>query len=224
MTTRLRAAATALIGTAVFGGLLFLPAWTLDYWQAWVFIAVFAVTSGVPSLYLAWRDPAALERRMHAGPIAETRPVQKVIASVAFLSLPAAMAFSALDHRFGWSPVPAAVSWIGDVLVALGLGIAMLVVIQNRYAAASITVEAGQELVSTGLYSLVRHPMYLGTSIMTIGVPLALGSRWGLLVLVPTAIGIVFRILDEERMLEQQLAGYREYTRSVPCRLLPYVW
>src|SRR5262245_2418294 len=224
MRTGLRAAATGLIGFVVFGLLLFLPVWTLDYWQAWVFIAVFTLSTSVPSLYLALRDPAALERRLHAGPAAETRTVQKVIASIAFLSLPAVMVFSAFDHRFGWSPVALAVSIIGDALVALGLGISMFVVIQNRYAAANITIEAEQEVVSTGLYRLVRHPMYLGALILMIGIPLALDSWWGLLILIPTAIGIVFRIFDEERMLEQQLSGYSEYATRVHYRLLPYVW
>lgn len=224
MNTGMRATGTGLLGLIVFGLVLFLPAWTFAYWQAWVFIAVFTISTSVPGVYLALKHPAALERRMHAGPAAETRRAQKVIISGALLSLPVVMVFSAFDYRSGWSPVPAAVSVLGDVLVALGLGIAMLVVIQNNYAAANITVEANQKVISTGLYGIVRHPMYVGTLIMMIGMPLALDSWWGLAVLIPGVIGLVFRILDEEQLLKQELAGYREYTRKVHYRLIPYVW
>jgi protein-S-isoprenylcysteine O-methyltransferase Ste14 len=224
MKTGLQAVVTGLIGLVVFGLMLFLPAWTFNYWQAWVFIAVFTISTIVPSIYLRLKNPAALERRMHAGPAAETRTVQKFIISGAFLLLPTVMVFSAFDHRFGWSPVPTAVSVIGDALVVIGLGITMLVVIQNSYAASNITVEAGQKVVSTGLYGLVRHPMYVGVLIMMVGIPLALDSRWGLVVLIPGVIGLAFRILDEEKMLKQELDGYSEYTQKVHYRLVPYVW
>jgi protein-S-isoprenylcysteine O-methyltransferase Ste14 len=131
---------------------------------------------------------------------------------------------SALDHRFGWSAVPAAVAVLGDVLVAIGLGVAMLVVVQNGYAAANVTVEAGQTLVSTGLYRWVRHPMYTGNVILMIGVPLALGSYWGLVFLLPGVALLVLRIRDEERLLTEELGGYREYTQRVRYHLIPHFW
>jgi protein-S-isoprenylcysteine O-methyltransferase Ste14 len=220
----LQAVASSLIGLALFGLWLFLPAGTFNYWQAWVFIAVFAISTAVPTIYLLLKDPATLQRRMHAGPGAETRTVQKIAVSGAFLSLAAMMVVSAFDHRFGWSSVPTAVSLSGDALVALGLGIAMLVVLQNKYAAANITVEAEQKVVSTGLYGLVRHPMYFGSLIMMVGIPLALDSYWGLVIVIPGLIVLAIRILDEEKALEQELDGYREYTQKVRHRLLPYVW
>ena len=170
MKTGLQAVGTGLIGLVVFGLLLFLPAWTFNYWQAWVFITVFTLSTSVPSIYLSLKNPAALQRRMQGGPAGETRTVQKMIVSSIFLLLPAVMVFSAFDHRFGWSPVPMAVSVVGDALVAIGLGLAMLVVIQNSYAAANVTVESGQKLVTTGLYGLVRHPMYVGALITMIGI------------------------------------------------------
>jgi len=213
-----------LVGLVVFGLLLFLPAGTFNYWQAWVFLVVFTLSTWIPSIYLLRTNPAALDRRMRAGPAAETRPVQKVVIALAFLSLTAMIVVSALDHRFGWSPVPTTISLVGDLLVVIGLGVAMLVVIQNSYAAATVRVEADQKLVSTGLYGLVRHPMYTGNVIMMVGIPLALGSYWGLVFLIPGLIVLASRIRDEEKLLEQELDGYSQYTQQVHYRLVPYVW
>ena len=224
MKIALQTVASSLIGLAYFGLLLFLPAGTVNYWQAWVFIAVFVVTTAVPTIYWAVTRPEVLRRRMNAGPTAETRPAQKNIVTGIYLSATAMFVVSALDHRFGWSQVPTAVVLFGDVLVAVGLGLSMLVVQQNSYAAANITVEAEQELVSTGLYGLVRHPMYLGALIMMIGAPLALDSYWGLVVLLPGLVVLAFRILDEEKALTDELAGYREYMQKVHYRLVPYAW
>jgi protein-S-isoprenylcysteine O-methyltransferase Ste14 len=204
--------------------ILFLPADTLNYWQAWVFIATLMVATIFPAIYIARTNPAALQRRMHGGPRAEARTLQKIIITGALLGLFAMLAFSAFDHRVGWSSVPAWVCLLGDVLVAAGLGIAMLVVIQNGYAAATVTVETGQKVVSGGLYKFVRHPMYVGNVIMMVGVPLALGSYWGLLFVLPGVVVLIFRILDEEKMLTQDLAGYHEYAQRVRYRLMPYVW
>ncbi|CDP89868.1 MULTISPECIES: methyltransferase family protein [Mycolicibacterium] len=220
----LQAAVAAVVGLAVFAVLVFAPAGTLDYWQGWAFIAVFAVVTTLPSIYLAVNDPAALRRRMQAGPTAETRPVQKFASTTAFVLLAAIIAVAALDYRLGWSSVPGGLSVLGDVLVAIGLGIAMLVVIQNSYAAANVKVEAGQAVVSTGLYGLVRHPMYVGNVIMMIGIPPALGSYWALLLVIPALALLGVRILDEEKMLRAELEGYDAYTREVRYRLLPFVW
>ncbi len=224
MKTGLQAVGTGLIGLVVFGVLLFLPAWTFNYWQAWVFIAIFTLSTSIPSIYLGLKNPAALQRRMQGGPAGETRTVQKMLVTVLFLLLPAVLVFCSFDHRFGWSPVPTAVSVVGDALVAIGLGLAMLVVIQNSYAAANVTVEASQKVITTGLYGFVRHPLYVGALIMMIGIPLALGSWWGLVILIPAVIVLVLRILDEEKMLKQELDGYSDYIQKVRYRLVPYVW
>ncbi len=216
--------ASSLFGLVFFGVLLFLPAGSLNYWQAWLFIAVFAVVTTIPSIYLAVKNPEALQRRMRAGPVAETRTAQRTAISGTILSVAALLVVSALDHRFGWSQVPTAVVLAGDVLVAVGLGIAMFVVIQNSYAAATVTVEAEQTVVSTGLYRLVRHPMYVGTLIMMIGTALALDSYWGLVTIFPGLVALGYRISDEEKMLKGELVGYREYTQKVHYRLVPGVW
>jgi protein-S-isoprenylcysteine O-methyltransferase Ste14 len=216
--------ASGVFGIAFFAVLLFLPAGTLNYWQAWVFIAVFVATTIVPSIYLAVHDPAALARRMKAGPIAETRAIQKVVITGTMLAVVAVLVVSALDHRFGWSHVPIPVIVLGNVLVAGGLAFAQLVVIQNGYAAATITVETDQKVVSTGVYGLVRHPMYVGALIMMLGTPLALDSYWGLLATILAVPILALRIEDEEKMLRQELDGYDDYTRKVHYRLVPGVW
>jgi protein-S-isoprenylcysteine O-methyltransferase Ste14 len=218
-----------LLGSTVFsivffGLLLFWPAGTFDYWQAWIFIAVFVVSTMVPTVYLALVYPDAFQRRLRSGPFAETRMVQKLVNVGIMVSVVAVGLVSGLDHRFGWSTVPTPVVVVGNVLVLVGVLLAELVVIQNNYAAATITVEAEQPVVSTGLYGLVRHPMYVGALIMMVGTPLALASYWGLLTLIPGVLIFVARITDEEKALHQDLDGYDEYTKKVHYRLVPGVW
>jgi protein-S-isoprenylcysteine O-methyltransferase Ste14 len=210
-----------LIGVAA---LLFLPAWTLRYWQAWVFLAVFFGAALAITLYLMKNDPRLLERRMKAGPGAEKETSQKVIQVVAASAFFAAIAFPAIDHRFGWSTVPAYVAGAGDILVALGLLVIFFVLRENSYASGVIEVDAEQRVVSTGPYALVRHPMYSGALVMFLGVPLALGSWWGLLTLIPMTLAIIWRLLDEEKFLTRNLPGYQGYQERVRYRLVPLVW
>ncbi|PXX08166.1 methyltransferase family protein [Mycolicibacterium moriokaense] len=214
----------SLSGLVFFGAVLFGPAGTFDYWQAWVFIAVYAVMSTGPTVYWGLRKPEVLRRRMRSGPIAETRPAQKVATVGIVTTVVAVCIVSALDHRFGWSHVPIPMVVVGNILVAAGLGMALMVVNQNEYAAATITVEAQQPVISTGLYGVVRHPMYAFASLMIVGMPLALDSYWGLVTLVPAVAVFAFRIIDEEKLLRQELTGYGEYTHKVRYRLVPGVW
>jgi protein-S-isoprenylcysteine O-methyltransferase Ste14 len=213
-----------LVELVVLGLMVFFPAGTFKYWQAWVFLAVVVLSTWIRSIYLLRTNPVALQRRMRGGPTAETRMAQKVIIAGFYLSLAAMVVVSALDHRFGWSPVPTAICLVGAVLVAVGLEVIALVIIQNNYAAATVQVEAGQAVVSTGLYGLVRHPMYTGNVIMMVGIPLALGSYWGLVFVVPGLIVLASRIRDEEKLLQKELDGYREYTQKVHYRLVPCMW
>lgn len=132
--------------------------------------------------------------------------------------------FPAIDHRFAWSTVPPYVSFAGDGLVALGLLIIFLVFKENTFTSAVIEVDAEQTVIATGPYRLVRHPMYAGALVMLLGVPLALGSRWGLLTIIPIALVIVWRLLDEEKFLARNLPGYSEYRSKVKARLVPFIW
>jgi protein-S-isoprenylcysteine O-methyltransferase Ste14 len=224
MKTTVQATLFSVIGFALFGVALFWPAGTFDYWQAWVFIGIFVVLGTFYAGYLVIKAPEVLRRRMNAGPAAETRPVQKIVSAGVYLAFMALLVVSALDHRFSWSTVPTPIVLVGDVMVVVGLGLSMLVVLQNHYAAANVIVEADQKVVSTGLYGIVRHPMYTSVMVLLVGVPLSLGSYWGLVVIVPAVLLFVARILDEEKMLSQELDGYREYTHQVHSRLVPYVW
>jgi protein-S-isoprenylcysteine O-methyltransferase Ste14 len=209
---------------AVLGILLLAPAWTLHYWQAWVYLFVFAASSAVITAYLWKRDPKLLERRIDAGPGAENEKTQKLIQLLASLAFIGAMILPSLDHRFSWSAVPLPVVLAGDVLVALGFLIVFLVFQENTFAAATIAVSPDQKVVSTGPYAIVRHPMYSGALVMLLGTPLALGSWWGLLMFILMTATIAWRARDEERFLFKNLTGYEEYCRTVRYRLAPFVW
>src|SRR5215472_2213789 len=217
-----RALRSSLFGIVALAALLFIPAGTLDYWQGWLFMAVFVYTSGAITVYLAIRDPKLLERRMNVGPRAEKEPAQKIIMRLAMLGFIAMLVFPVLDHRFGWSSVPASVSVLGDALIALAF--IFFVFKENSYGASTIQIAEGQTVVSTGPYALVRHPMYAGALIMLIGTPLALGSCWGLFAILLILPVLIWRLLDEERFLRQNLAGYAKYQTKVKYHLLPFIW
>ena len=215
---------TLVVGVGVLGLLLFLPAGTLNYWQAWAVIAVFVLGSNAIGIYLGVHDPELLERRKQAGPQAETRPAQKIIVIVLIAGLVGMFVLSALDHRFGWSAVPTPMSLAGDVLAAIGLYITFLVVKENTFSAASIKVFKDQKVISTGPYAIVRHPMYSGTLLLTLASPLALGSWWGFVPVLLVIPMLVWRILDEEKLLNAELPGYSDYARRVRYRLVPLGW
>jgi len=216
--------ATFLIGTLLLGLLLFFPAGTLNYWQAWAFVVVFTTSVNAIGLYLAIKDPVLLERRKKFGPTKEQSPVQKIAISIGVLALLGVFVFSGLAHRFGWSPVPAYGSLVGDVLVALGLFLNLLVFKENSYGGATIEIAADQKVISTGPYAVVRHPMYVGVLAMITGIPLALDAWWSLAIIALAAPALIWRILDEEKLLRKDLPGYVEYTRKVRYRLVPYIW
>jgi protein-S-isoprenylcysteine O-methyltransferase Ste14 len=203
---------------------LFIPVWTLNYWQAWIFLAVFFGASFAITIYLRKKDPALLARRVTAGPTHETRTNQKIVQSIAQILFLSVLIVPVLDHRFGWSTVPTFMEVIGDALVALGFLIVFLVFKENSYASALIEVGTEQKVVSTGPYAWIRHPMYSGALILLLGTPLSLGSWWGVLTIIPTTLVLVWRLLDEERFLAKGLPGYAEYQGKVKYRLVPGLW
>jgi protein-S-isoprenylcysteine O-methyltransferase Ste14 len=218
-------AALGLAQLSVMLGLaLFAPAGTLRFVEAWVFLALFFAASLAITVYLAKSDPALLERRTQAGPVAEKERAQKIIQGVASLAFVATIVVPALDHRFGWSRVPLPVVIMGDLLVALGFLIVFLVFRQNTFTSSIIEVTAEQRVIDSGPYAIVRHPMYVGGLVLVSGIPLALGSLVGLATLPPFAAVVVWRLLDEERFLVGHLAGYTAYLEKTPYRLIPRVW
>lgn len=221
MKSTLRMTITGYLGFAVMASLLFVPAGTFDYWQAWAFLGIVAVAGWVLSVYFMRTNPVVLERRM---PAAESRGLQKTIMAGVYLLTAATVVVSGLDRRFGWSEVPTAVCLAGLVLTVVGICGIGLVLAQNSHASVTIRVESGQELVSTGLYGLVRHPMYTSNVFLMVGLPVALGSYWGLLFAIPSLVMFAVRIRDEEKLLQEELGGYSEYMQQVRYRLVPLVW
>ena len=224
-TLYLRAIRVTFIGAAAFFAIIFVPAWTLMYWQGWVFFATLSISTMLVTIYMALYDKKLLESRLRAGPRIEQRPTQKIILMLGLLVYVAAIVIMVLDHRFGWSPaVPAWLSLSADALGALGILIYFLVIRENRYAASTVQVAEGQTVISTGPYAIVRHPMYAGAILVFIGMPLALGSWWGLLCVPLFIAGFAWRLLDEEKFLRANLPGYAAYMGNVRYRLIPYVW
>ena len=203
---------------------IFLPAWTFDYWQAWIVVAVFFGCTLAVTVYLMKNDPKLLERRVKAGVGAEQERSQNIIQAFAGAAFIALFVISALDHRFGWSTVPGYLVALGDILVALGFYLVFLVFKENTFASGTIEIGDDQKVVTTGPYALVRHPMYIGALVMLVGVPPALGSLWGLLAIVPMTLVLVWRLLDEEKFLARNLAGYSDYQSKVKYHLLPLIW
>src|SRR5262245_1515705 len=216
-----RAIIAGLRGFAVLAILIFLPAGTLHYWRGWALLITFTVASTALTVYMAIFDKKLLERRLRAGPRAETRTSQKIIIVLVMLGSLAFLVFPVLDHRFGWSPVPPYVSLVGDVLIVLGFLFIFFVVRENSYAASTIQVAEDQRVISTGPYALMRHPMYAGALLLIVGLPLALDSWYGLLGLFGFLPVLIWRLSDEERFLTRSLPDYAEYKSKVRGRLIP---
>lgn len=208
----------------VMGLLIFVPAGTIRYWQGWLFLAVYFGSSALMTTYAMRNDPELLARRMSGGPTAEKQAAQKVIMSIASVVFIACLVVPALDFRFGWSHVAVSLVVAGDILVALFFWVAYVVFRENRFAAATIEVASDQRVISTGIYAFIRHPMYSGGLALFIGMPLALGSYWGLLAFPVALAALIWRLLDEERFLAKNLPGYTEYRAEVRWRLIPGVF
>ena len=204
--------------------LLFLPAWTLRYWQAWLYWLLYAALTAAGTTYLLKRDPKLVERRLSVGPGAEKEKTQKIIMVFASICFVLSLVIPGIDHHLHWSAVPVWLVLLANAVVVLGYAFMLVVVRTNSYAAATIRVESEQPVISTGPYALIRHPMYSGALLMLGLTPLALGSYWGVLMIVPTFIGLAWRLLDEERYLARNLPGYTEYCARTRYRLIPLVW
>ena len=223
-TLNIKAFAGLLFLFLVMAALLFIPARTLDWWQAWTFLTVYFASSLAITLYLLKEDPKLLQRRMRAGPVAEKEPAQKIIMVLVSLGFIGLLVLPALDHRLAWSHIPPYAALAGNGLVGLGWLVIFFVFKENTFTSATIELAPDQKVISTGPYAFVRHPMYAGGLIMLLGIPIALGSWWALLVIVAMMPALIWRLFDEERFLARNLPGYAEYMRKARYRLIPLVW
>jgi len=214
----------SVFGLAFFVALVFLSAGTWSYWQGWSFLVVFAASTTTFTIYLAIFDQPLLERRMKTGPWHERERSQRVIVSLIIAAFFAFIILSILDWRFGLSPVPAWVSVLADAVVVVAfLGI-FAVIRVNSWAASNVRVEADQKVIDTGPYAYVRHPMYAAAFWLFVAIPPALGSWYTMVLVVPFLAVLLWRLLDEERVLVRDLPGYADYRQRVRYRLVPRVW
>jgi protein-S-isoprenylcysteine O-methyltransferase Ste14 len=203
---------------------LFLSAGSLSFWQAWVFLGAFSVCTILITAYLLKYDQRLLASRVKAGPTAETQKRQQIIQSLASLFFIALFIVPGLDFRFHWSDVPPVASLISNGFVVLGFFVVFLVFKENSYTSAIIQVSNEQRVITSGPYSVVRHPMYAGAILLLVFTPLALGSWVAIPVPLPLILVVVVRLLEEERFLLAHLSGYKEYRQKVRYRLIPFIW
>ena len=210
-----------LTGILALGVLVFLPAGTLDYWQAWLYMIVLFMPLMVVTVILYRTDPDLLARRQR---LDEAQPTQRLAIAAASAIFLGVFVISGFDRRYGWSSVPPWLVVVADLGVLVGYGLFFLTMRENRYASRVIEVQPGQRVIRTGPYAYVRHPMYAGAILMLIATAPALGSYWGLLAAVLLPAALVLRIRNEETLLGADLPGYKDYCEQVRYRLLPFIW
>ena len=221
MKLMLQALVKYLAGVVLLGALLFLPAWTFFYPGAWLFLALLFIPMLIMGAVLLIKAPALLEKRLNNK---EKEKAQRGVVALSGLMFLCGFILSALDFRFGWSGVPLPLVIVAAVLFLIGYGMYAEVMRENAYLSRTVEVQADQKVISTGLYGVVRHPMYLATLLMFLPMPLILGSFWGLIPFALYPAVIVVRILNEEKVLTAELAGYAEYKTKVKYRLIPFIW
>ena len=210
-----------LMGFILIGAMLFLPAWRIDYPGGWLFLTLLFLPMLFLGIVLWAKAPDLLEKRLNSK---EKEQAQKGVVALSGLMFPAGFVLSALDFRFGWSSVPLWLLIVASVLFLIGYAMYAEVMRENAYLSRTVEVQEGQQVISTGLYGMVRHPMYLATLLMFLPMPLILGSFFGLIPFAIYPVMIVIRILNEEKVLTEGLEGYGEYKKKVKYRLIPFIW
>ena len=210
-----------LSGLVMIAILLFLPAGTWHYLYAWLFIALLFVPMTMIGIWLYLSQPNLLAKRLGNK---EREQQQKNVVALSGLMFISGFVLCALDYRFGWSSVPVWLVVVASVIFLLGYGMYAEVMRENAYLSRTIEVQEGQQLIDSGLYGIVRHPMYTATILMFMAIPLVLGSFWALFVFAIYPILMVLRIQNEEQVLAKGLAGYPEYQKRVKWRLVPFIW
>jgi protein-S-isoprenylcysteine O-methyltransferase Ste14 len=210
-----------ILGLAIVFAMLFIPAGTLDFWNGWLFLAALFLPMGFVLFYLFTRDPALLEKRLN---MREREKVQKAYVVLSLVMFVATYTLPGFDFRFSWSQVPLWLVVVATILMLAGYLLFFIVMRQNSYASRTIEIQQGQKVVDTGLYSVVRHPMYSAATLLYVSSTLVLGSFYALIpaLLIPVMLSV--RLINEEKVLKTNLPGYEEYMEKVRYRLVPYVW
>lgn len=210
-----------LLGLIIMGTLLFLPAGTLAYRGAWLFIALLFIPILVVGVVLLIKAPDLLRKRLA---MKEREKEQQGVVALSGLLLVASLVIAGLDYRFGWSHISSTIVTIAAVVLLVGYGLYAEVLRENAYLSRVVEVQEGQRVIDTGLYGIVRHPMYFAVSLLYLSIPIVLGSWWALLLMSPCIFLLVLRIRNEEQVLHQGLSGYTDYTKRVRYRMIPFVW
>ena len=217
----LNAAVKFVGGLLLMAALLFLPAGSLCYPNAWLFLALLFIPMLLLGVILLIKAPELLRKRLNAK---EKSKEQKSVVGLSGMMFLAGFVISSLDYRFGWSEMPQTIVIAASVLLVTSYGMYAEVMRENAWLSRTVEVQAGQKVIDTGLYGIVRHPMYTATILLFLSVPLVLGSFFGFAVFLIYPVLIVKRIMEEEKLLTEELEGYREYRNRVKFRLIPYLW
>ena len=210
-----------LSGMLIVGLVLFLPAGSWNYFNGWLFCGLLFLPMLVLGALLLWKAPALLEKRLNTK---EQEKAQMAVVAVSSLLFLAAFVAAGLDFRFGWTHVPIWLVCLAAVLQLAAYGLYAEVMRENAWLSRTVDVQENQKVIDTGLYGIIRHPMYTATILLFLAMPLVLGSWVSFAIMLLYPVVIVFRIRNEEQVLEAGLAGYREYKQRVRCRLLPFIW
>ena len=210
-----------LSGMLIVGLVLFLPAGSWNYFNGWLFCGLLFLPMLVLGALLLWKAPALLEKRLNTK---EQEKAQMAVVAVSSLLFLAAFVAAGLDFRFGWTHVPIWLVCLAAVLQLAAYGLYAEVMRENAWLSRTVEVQENQKVIDTGLYGIIRHPMYTATILLFLAMPLVLGSWVSFAIMLLYPVVIVFRIRNEEQVLEAGLAGYREYKQRVRCRLLPFIW
>ncbi len=210
-----------LIGLFFVGGLLFLPAGGFHYQNGWLFLALLFIPILILGAVLYVKAPELLKKRLNSK---EKQQTQKAVVGLSALLFLGGFVVAGLDFRFGWSSVPLWVVIVASVVLLLSYALYAEVMRENAYLSRTIEVQENQKVVDTGLYGIVRHPMYAATIWLFLSIPIVLGSWWSLLCFLPYVAVIAIRIRNEEDVLSQELEGYQDYQKKVKYRLIPFIW
>ena len=210
-----------LLGMLITGAMLFLPAGTWDYPGAWHFMALLFTPVLLMGIVLMVKNPELLRKRLA---MKEREKTQQGVVAISGLLLVASFIVAGIDYRFGWSHVSHAVVIIASAVLLIGYALYAEVLRENVFLSRVVEVQEGQRVIDTGLYGIVRHPMYSAVSLLYLSIPLVLGSWWALLVMSPCVLLLATRIKNEEQVLREGLPGYVEYTQRVRYRMIPFVW